>query len=48
MTVVENNGQFQIVIGNNVSDVYKSFEKLLGNTNNQQNNEAPEEKVVFK
>lgn len=44
VTVVENNGQFQIVIGNNVSDVYKSFEKLLGNTNNQQNNEAPEEK----
>ncbi|MDT0709427.1 beta-glucoside-specific PTS transporter subunit IIABC [Mammaliicoccus sciuri] len=44
VTVVENNGQFQIVIGNNVSDVYKSFEKLLGNTNDQQNNEAPEEK----
>lgn len=44
VTVVENNGQFQIVIGNNVSDVHKSFEKLLGNTNDQQNNEAPEEK----
>jgi len=31
VTVVENNGQFQIVIGNNVGDVYQSFETLTSN-----------------
>ncbi|PTI78837.1 PTS beta-glucoside transporter subunit EIIBCA [Staphylococcus succinus] len=30
VTVVENNGQFQVVIGNNVGEVYQSFESLTG------------------
>ena len=34
VTVVENNGQFQVVIGNNVGEVYKSFEALTGDNAN--------------
>lgn len=42
VTVVENNGQFQVVIGNNVGDVYKEFEKLAGekDANISANNES--------
>jgi PTS system beta-glucosides-specific IIC component len=41
VTVVENNGQFQIVIGNNVGDVYKEFETLIGES--EGNNTAESE-----
>lgn len=36
VTVVENNGQFQIVIGNNVGEVYKYFEALTGKSSNEE------------
>lgn len=36
VTVVENNGQFQIVIGNNVGEVYKYFEVLTGKSSNEE------------
>ena len=36
VTVVENNGQFQVVIGNAVASVYKEFEGLVGEEINNQ------------
>ncbi|MCG7338137.1 beta-glucoside-specific PTS transporter subunit IIABC [Staphylococcus sp. ACRSN] len=44
VTVVENNGQFQVVIGNNVGEVYKSFEALLGDTSSENSNSEQENK----
>lgn len=46
VTVVENNGQFQVVIGNAVSNVYQAFEALLGDNHQQSdsNNEDSGEK----
>ncbi|MGO2591861.1 MAG: PTS transporter subunit EIIB, partial [Staphylococcus equorum] len=43
VTVVENNGQFQVVIGNNVGEVYKSFEILTGKQQSN-DNDQPENK----
>ncbi|MBE7356605.1 PTS glucose transporter subunit IIA [Staphylococcus haemolyticus] len=35
VTVVENNGQFQVVIGNAVANVYKEFEGIVGEDSQQ-------------
>ncbi len=40
VTVVENNGQFQVVIGNNVGDVFKHFEDLTGEQKSDDNNNS--------
>ncbi|HJG38827.1 PTS beta-glucoside transporter subunit EIIBCA [Staphylococcus saprophyticus] len=37
VTVVENNGQFQVVIGNNVGEVFKHFEALTGDQQSTSN-----------
>lgn len=42
VTVVENNGQFQVVIGNAVASVYQEFEGLLGEENQQSSDEDSE------
>lgn len=50
ITVVEASGQYQVVIGNNVSDVYQAIIKLepsLGNSA-QAANDQPHEKMTFK
>lgn len=44
VTVVENNGQFQVVIGNNVGEVYKSFETLIGEISNGDSQSESENK----
>lgn len=46
VTVVESNGQFQVVIGNNVVNVYKSFNELLDGTN--QNNDSVDQEDTEK
>lgn len=43
VTVVENNGQFQVVIGNNVGEVYKAFEKLSHSENTNETTQASNE-----
>lgn len=47
VTVVESNGQFQVVIGNNVVNVYNSFNELLegSNQNNDSTDQEDTEKV---
>ncbi|TLQ49950.1 PTS beta-glucoside transporter subunit IIABC [Lacticaseibacillus casei] len=50
ITVVEASGQYQVVIGNNVSDVYQAIIKLepsLGDSA-QAANDQPKEKMTFK
>lgn len=44
VTVVENNGQFQVVIGHNVGEVHKSFDELIGGSNQGQNQNESENK----
>ncbi len=39
VTVVENNGQFQVVIGNAVASVYKEIEKLIGKNDDSKSEE---------
>lgn len=43
VTVVENNGQFQVVIGNAVGSVFQEFEKLI-DQNEDSNNDSQEQK----
>lgn len=43
VTVVENNGQFQVVIGNNVGDVYKAFESLIHSEDTNETTQASNE-----
>ena len=47
VTVVENNGQFQVVIGNNVGDVYKAFESLIPKTLMRQRKRLTNQKEVY-
>ncbi|HCN60965.1 MULTISPECIES: beta-glucoside-specific PTS transporter subunit IIABC [Mammaliicoccus] len=48
VTVVENNGQFQVVIGNNVGDVHKAFDEMIGGSNkNQQQNETEDKGSIL-
>ena len=47
VTVVENNGQFQVVIGNAVASVYQEFEGLLGEENQQSSDEDSEKGTII-
>lgn len=42
ITVVESGGQYQVIIGNRVSDVFKAIQNLLGNTIASTENNAPD------
>ncbi|MGA4514488.1 beta-glucoside-specific PTS transporter subunit IIABC [Staphylococcus caledonicus] len=46
VTVVENNGQFQVVIGNAVANVYREFEDLIGDDNIQASEEEEKGTVL--
>ncbi|UDI77386.1 PTS glucose transporter subunit IIA [Staphylococcus taiwanensis] len=47
VTVVENNGQFQVVIGNAVASVYKEFEGLVGEDNQQSTDDEGEKGTIL-
>lgn len=47
VTVVENNGQFQVVIGNAVASVYKEFEELVGDDNSQTDSQESEKGTIL-
>ena len=47
VTVVENNGQFQVVIGNAVASVYKEFEGLVGEENQQPTEDESEKGTII-
>ena len=47
VTVVENNGQFQVVIGNAVANVYKEFEELVGEDSQQQSTDNEEKGTII-
>lgn len=47
VTVVENSGQFQVVIGNAVASVYKEFEELVGDDNSQTDNQENESGTIL-
>lgn len=47
VTVVENNGQFQVVIGNAVANVYREFEGLVGEDNQQTTDDEGEKGTVL-
>lgn len=44
LTVVEGNGQFQVVIGNEVADVFSTVIKMYPNIKNDSQDSSPEEK----
>lgn len=44
ITVVQSGGQYQVVIGNHVSEVYKDIIEMVGITTDKNNDEANEEK----
>ncbi|KAB7644323.1 PTS beta-glucoside transporter subunit EIIBCA [Staphylococcus sp. B2-b] len=47
VTVVENNGQFQVVIGNAVGSVFREFEKLIDqNDNSNYDSQGQKESIV--